>query len=411
MSQPSRNRPKLITFFTTALFLGLACDPGSGDPPAETTGDGDASGPTPLVAEGLGVGVDKNGDGLVDTFDFHADGMVVGAGIDTNGDGEADAIGHDTNGDGVIDALDTTGDGVPDRFATPPPGDGDTGGDGDIVVEPPTGTGGAEPTTPVGNGMPEICDGIDNDEDGNIDNVDAGKDGICDCLNIGTIGRIGPWSDGGNIFTEWLNTRSPKPAVELGDQILTPELLSTLDLIVVLRADTAALGQDNSPAHHAFSAEEVASLEAWVRAGGGLMTTIGYQGDETQEVLNVNLLLAPFTLGYDASATNIASGFLDQWDATHPIANGVTQINVDNGVGPLTAQGTIVAWTNQGEPALVAAQADLGRVVVYGDEWITYDSEWQDVAEQQVELFWLNLIKWMSPPSECQVEIPSTVVR
>lgn len=409
MSHRTRIRPHLLAFITCSLFVGVACDSDSGEP--GTTGDGDTIGPAPPIAAGLGVGVDKNGDGYIDNFDFHGDGTVVGAGIDTNSDGQPDSIAHDMDGDGIIDALDTTGDGIPDRFAPAPTGDGDATGDGDLVLEPPTGTGGANPTIPPGNGTPEVCDGIDNDQDGIIDDVDVGNDGICDCLNIGTIGRIGPWSDGGNIFTEWLNTRSPQPATELGDEVLTSELLSTLDLIVVLRADTAPLGNDNSPAHHEFSDAEVAALEAWVRAGGGLMTTIGYQSDETQEIVNVGRLLAPFSLGYDADATNIASGFLDQWDAAHPIANEVTRINVDNGVGPLTAQGTIVAWTNQGEPALVAAQADQGRVVVYGDEWITYDSEWQDVAEQQVELFWLNLFKWMSPPSECQVEIPPTVVR
>ncbi len=392
-----------------ACLLVVACDSGSEEPASQSPGgDGEGAGLTPSLLAGLGSGVDENGDGFIDTFDFHGDGTVTGAGIDTNGDGRPDAIGHDTDGDGIIDALDTTGDGVPDSFA-PPPTSGD--GDGDIVITPPAGSGGSAPSTPIGNGMPEVCDGIDNDENGIIDDLDVGGDGICDCLNIGTIGRIGPWSSGGNIFTEWLNTRSPQPATELADQVLTSEVLAGLDLIVVLRADTAPLGQDDSPAHHEFSEAEVAALEAWVRAGGGLMTTIGYQGDETAEIVNVNRLLAPFSLGYDSAATNIASGFLDEWDTTHPIANGVTQINVDNGVGPLTAQGTTVAWTNQSEPALVVDQADQGRVVVYGDEWITYDSEWQDVAEQQVELFWLNLFKWMSPPTECQVEIPPTVVR
>jgi len=59
--------------------------------------------------------------------------------------------------------------------------------------------------------------------------------------------------------------------------------------------------------------------------------------------------------------------------------------------------------------ALQVLQAGEGRVVVWGDEWITYDSEWADVKDQQVELFWLNILKWLSPPGECQVPIPTRV--
>lgn len=400
------HRPEL---FAALLCLATACDVA----PAKTTDTNDTNDTgndsTLNILPGLGALLDSNGDGQADVYDPHGNGSVVGPGVDANADGQPDAIGHDTDGDGVIDALDTTGDGVPDRFA---PSGGDSDGDSEIVVVvPPAGSGGSAAGTADSNGTPEICDGIDNDGNGIVDDVDVGGDGICDCLNIGTIGTIGPWSSGGNIFTEWINSRSPQPATALGDQVLTPELLAPLNVIVVLRADTAPLGQDNTPAHHEFSAAEVAALEAWVRAGGGLMTTIGYQGDEVAEMANVNRLLAPFALGYDPNATNIASGFVDQWGASHPIAFGITQINIENGAGPLSTQGTIVGSTHQNEPALVVDQADLGRVVVFGDEWITYDSEWQDVAEQQVELFWLNVIKWMSPPTECQVEIPPSVVR
>ena len=55
----------------------------------------------------------------------------------------------------------------------------------------------------------EVCDGKDNDGNGITDDVDAQGDGVCDCLNIATIGEIGPWSNGGNVFKEWLNARSP----------------------------------------------------------------------------------------------------------------------------------------------------------------------------------------------------------
>jgi hypothetical protein len=61
--------------------------------------------------------------------------------------------------------------------------------------------------------------------------------------------------------------------------------------------------------------------------------------------------------------------------------------------------------------ALQVAQVDDGRVAVWGDEWITYDSEWADTEGQQVEHFWLNLLKWLSPPTQCQVPIPPRVVK
>ena len=289
-------------------------------------------------------------------------------------------------------------------------GSGATGGT--IVI----GTGGAAASSGAsgsagsGNGMPEVCDGVDNDGNGIADDVDAGGDGVCDCLSIGTIGHIGPWSNGGNIFASWLDARTPQGAVALEDKVLTPELLAPLQVIVVLHVDTTEVvnGDVRTPAHHAFSDEEVAAFKAWLEAGGGVMTTIGYTGNETAEVANVNRLLGAVGVGYSPTATDLTN-YVTRFEQ-HPVTDGVRRIRTDNGVEP-SGSGTAIAFDPDDRVALRVSEPGDGHVIVWGDEWITYDSEWADVQDQQVELFWLNILKWLSPPKTCQVPIPPDIVR
>jgi hypothetical protein len=285
-----------------------------------------------------------------------------------------------------------------------------TGGNSGLVLDPnlpiPTGVGGGR----TGNGTPEICDGLDNDDNGIIDDVDLGNDGVCDCLNIATVGQIGPWSNGGNIFADWLNARSPQGAVALDDEVLTPELLRPYQVLVMLHVATTQVtnGRVISAAHHAFSDAEVAVFEDWVIRGGGVMTTIGYTSDEAREVVNVNRLLTTVNMGYSTTRLDL-DGYVTRW-TTHPVTDGVSNILTDNGVEP-AGFGSTVATTQNNQPALQVLVAGEGRVAVWGDEWITYDSEWADVQDQQVERLWLNLLKWLSPPNQCQVPIPPPVVQ
>lgn len=264
----------------------------------------------------------------------------------------------------------------------------------------------------------EKCDGIDNDGNGIIDDVDEGHDGVCDCLAIGTIGEIGPYSNGGDVFAAWLKARSPQGAVSLGNKVLTPELLAPLQVIVALYVDTSDITvehEDGSApnqtahAHHVFSDDEANAFGQWVKKGGGAMTTIGYASNEAAEVVNINRLLEPVGMAYSSTKIGL-SGYVTDW-VEHPVTEGVSNIFTDNGVEPDGPEGTTLAHDADGHVALQVTEAGDGRVIVWGDEWITYDSQWVDLDDQQVELFWVNMLKWLSPPKTCQVPIPPTLVR
>ena len=265
----------------------------------------------------------------------------------------------------------------------------DTGADGDADADSDTDS----PNL-------EICNGIDDDNNGIIDDVDVGGDGICDCLNIATVGEPGVWGDG-NIFSDWLTERSSTAVVNLGDAVLTDSLLAPLQVIVFLN-----VGEGEDGINRQYDSEEVDALSRWVASGGGIMTTIGY-ASYREEVDNINRLLAPYDIYYDSAAVLQKQGDqtvpITEWVA-HDTTDGVTAVGVDNGY---EVMGTPAALAQ--EQGIVMARAtgyEEGNVFVWGDEWICYDSEWENITDYQIERFWLNIIKWLTPEDECQVAIP-----
>jgi hypothetical protein len=261
-----------------------------------------------------------------------------------------------------------------------------------------SGSSGASGTSGTSGGGGEVCDGVDNDGNGIIDDVDVGNDGICDCLRIATIGAPGKWGQG-DVFAAWLNARSVKGAVALESKVLDRALLDQYQVIVA---------QDVSTIGRTYSAQEIAALGDWVKAGGGLLTLIGYA--DSKERANVNALLATFGMSYGSAGILPKNGGstipVKGWVA-HPVTQGVAMVGVDNGY-PVEGNGIALA-SEQGHTLLRAQEVGSGHALVWGDEWITYNSEWSGHPEYQVTLFWLNMIKWLTPAKECQVPIPANV--
>jgi hypothetical protein len=225
-----------------------------------------------------------------------------------------------------------------------------------------------------------------------FDTTGSGDVAVEEC-RIATLGN--PGSAGvGDVFAAWLDKSGGKAASNLLDQTLTASLLAPYKMIV----------SQNVSTNHDYSLAEVAVLHDWVNAGGGLMTLTGYA--DSSEVINVNRLLAPYALNYGSTGILYGGGHtlpVTNW-VPHPVTTGITRIGVDNGY-EAQGGGTMLA-SEGGSDVLRVEEVGSGHVVVWGDEWITYNSEWTAHPDYQVQQFWQNIVDWFMPTAHCKVPDP-----
>ena len=145
----------------------------------------------------------------------------------------------------------------------------------------------------------------------------------------------------------------------------------------------------------ALPAEQVARLDAWVRAGGGLLVAVGNQVDveeyrATMRALLPQELADPVDPSFGASADEKAARalHLTKWDADHPIfapfskdAPGLRDASFHKVflLGPTTDTGdrTVLARYTNGAAALVEATRGDGRLLLFTS---TVDRDWNDLA-------------------------------
>lgn len=415
--------PRALTLLGSLLLVGssgLLCACGGSE--VDTEGDG-VSGASTSDAPSDDVDDGSSSENAADDTSASDSGNSDPASGDSaNGDpanGDP-ASGDSTNGStddgstptGTSSNPATDDDTTPSPAADPGTDDASTTADDDAAAQDSAGetnsgaagggssgssnSGGASSIPPGSGelGNETTCDGVDDDENGVIDDVDVGADGVCDCLALATLGLHGEWG-GGDVLAGWLAERVDTPVTHLEDAELTKELLDPYQVLLI---------RDVSPMNNAglsYSAAEVEALRQWVREGGGVMTVIGYSSAD--EISNVNTLLSAFSLSYGSEQIvqgEGAAAAVTEW-FEHPLTVGITQVGADNGY-PTEGQGTTIAAEDGYDLGKAVIIGD-GHVLVWGDEWVTYESEWSGDSSYQVAQFWQNALRWLTRANECQV--------
>jgi hypothetical protein len=271
------------------------------------------------------------------------------------------------------------------------------------------------------------------------------------CKVVATIGIQGAWditwgpgnksvvTDGNVFFNQWLAAHSSSCKIQnnfdLSTVTITPELLAPLKIIYVLdlyhtRADRDAFiagveagtytqwcGTCYTGSQRSLLQSEVDAIKDWVNNGGGLATTLGYR-NSWDEPANVNRVLRPYGVTYSTTDTWLFAGktLITTFSHIPPIAsaltNGVSTLQVNNVVaikgwvagaeGALPPESSHFAnFSSQGGYTMGAAllvppyTATSGRILMWSDEWITYDQVWGDTS-QQADVFWNNSLNWLA---------------
>jgi hypothetical protein len=201
-----------------------------------------------------------------------------------------------------------------------------------------------------------------------------------------------------------------------------------------------------------YTDADAAALSDWVNnKGGAIIAMSGYFSDSTIEIQPLNKLLAPFGITYDGDNTYTSNDCpnppslcycaygsipFNNWSTAVPeITKNLGNVGVFMGRS-ITCPGSDcqIVGTNsvdtnaQSKIAGVAKVVGKGRVFAWGDEWVTYTSQWGLTPDPQyddavkykqcvgytpmtsygVPQFWYNVFRWVAQTTCLTIVLPPT---
>jgi hypothetical protein len=268
---------------------------------------------------------------------------------------------------------------------------------------------------------------------------DPSGTGIClAILSIGQPATYGDQSNGGdntgafqdfmNNYTQNTNTGTISTmTMSKTFSPLTKTLLDQYNVIIL-----QALEDSEWTGLWSYSQSDVDALAEWVRAGGALITMSGYGGNTT-EVTPLNKLLSFAGISYNTDDTFTAcldnmcycasnsisfGGWTTNYADAPALTHDLKKVGVFHGRSIKCSGSECQVFAKDSAAGIVgvAKKVGNGRVIAWGDEWVTYTSQWglkdskyDDAATYSqchdftaknaysVPQFWYNLFAWSVP--------------
>jgi len=142
-----------------------------------------------------------------------------------------------------------------------------------------------------------------------------------------------------------------------------------------------------------YSGAEATVLSDWVEDGHGLLILTGFATDERA---------SPFADRFDVEIGDTVLGNLSTLVSdfpNHPVTEGVSSLLFGGGYSSSTTDNSAVELGSvQGKTAGLALTAGSGRVVVWGDDWVTLSAEMNrtEDGKHPAQRFWQNVLSWTS---------------